>query len=192
MDDAMTTRPRARALSTPPGVTATQHGVIRARSGSIGADVPLLPGQHDAQAEPFFAEPGSDGTVANEDWAESLARREAAAGLPATAGGGEGAPERYGTPAWQRAADAPNIVEVLEAIPRPVPRPPADLSPLPDRFTLQVERKPDGWWIVTAPGVHIGLFVAAPDLPGALADAPATLAQIVRLDGIVARGRRRK
>ena len=77
----------------------------------------------------------------------------------------------------------------------PAPRAPADLTGLPERFTLLVEQRPNGFWKVSAPDVHIGLFVAKQDLHEALAEAPGALAQIVRLDGVVtkaARGRKVK
>jgi hypothetical protein len=75
-------------------------------------------------------------------------------------------------------------------------RDPPDLTGLPDRFTLEIGRKADGWWIVTAPAHHVGLFVANQDLLAALNDAPGALAQILRLDGaqpkVAKRGRRSK
>ena len=81
----------------------------------------------------------------------------------------------------------------LRGEPAPPPNDePSDLSSLPDRFALDIERKPNGWWVIRAPDVHVGLYVAAPDLWEALADAPAALAQIVSLDGVVPAKRRGK
>lgn len=81
--------------------------------------------------------------------------------------------------------------------PVPVVAPPkflTDLTGLPDKFTLEIESRPNGWWKVTSPACHIGLFVAHQDLLTALGDAPGALAQILRLDGpvpAVKRGRRK-
>lgn len=73
--------------------------------------------------------------------------------------------------------------------------PTADLTGLPDRFTLEIGQKPDGWWVITAPAHHVGLFVAGQDLLETLTSAPGALAQILRLDGAqpktVKRARRR-
>lgn len=63
--------------------------------------------------------------------------------------------------------------------------PNADLSSLPERFTLDIERKAAGSWVVRAPSVHVSLFVANEDLTTALANAPAALAAILALDGPV-------
>ena len=69
-----------------------------------------------------------------------------------------------------------------------------DLTGLPEKFTLEIESRPDGWWKITSPACHVGLFVAHQDLLTALGDAPGALAQILRLDGPVPapkRGRRK-
>ena len=65
-----------------------------------------------------------------------------------------------------------------------------DMTGLPNSFDLHIELKPDGWWKVTAPTVHAGLFVSNKDLLTALVEAPGLLAQIVRLDGVQVKTRR--
>ena len=123
-------------------------------------------------------EPPPDDSVGDDAWARTVAAREAAQGIR--------------TPAAPRVQHADPVgalggpmTYVADGVPLPLPRDPTDLSLLPDRFTLDIERKLDGWWVVRAPAVHIGLFVAAQDLADALARAPDDLAAIVRLDGVV-------
>jgi hypothetical protein len=139
-----------------------------------GNDPPLDPsGGH----EPF------EGSVTQDDavWQQQIRARELADGLPASA---SPPAEAWSAPAYREApATYDRPVYVTE---------PADISDLPDRFALEIERKPDGMWKVTAPGVHVGLFVADRDLSSALAEAPGVLAEIVRLDGVVAKPRERK
>ncbi len=65
-----------------------------------------------------------------------------------------------------------------------------DLSALPDRFTLAIERKGDAWK-VTAPTVHHGLWKAGNDLPSTVNAALNALAEMVSLDGVAATPRRR-
>lgn len=167
--------PRARAIRSP-STNFIETGAgrsIRMVAGSIGAggglpDTAMQDGQ-----EPM--EPGAS-PGDNDAWARELAQREAAAGLPV-------APSA----AW-----LPGPVEYVAPPPaHSVSRVPTDLSALPDRFSLEIERKPDGWWVVRAPGVHVGLFVAHQDLTVALADAPGALAGIVRLDGVVSKKKTR-
>lgn len=65
---------------------------------------------------------------------------------------------------------------------------PLSNTTLPSDFAVCVERRPDGWWLVTAPAVHVGLFIIHRDLSVALADVPAALSELLRLDGPVPRG----
>ena len=67
-----------------------------------------------------------------------------------------------------------------------------DLSMLPEKIAFEIERKPDGWWVVRAPAVHVSLFVAHQDLGTALTRAPYELAEILRLDGPRPKPRERK
>lgn len=187
--------PRARAVAVPKGgliETGEQNRGYRLISGSMGAPSELPPIPAPAVTASVAAlptvetfEPGSD---AGDDWARQVQMREAAEGLPMNAI--ERVLDHLPADLAQRRAERLEFRDPDAAL--APPRPPVDLSPLPDRFALEVERKPNGWWIVRAPGVHIGLFVMAEDLAGALSDAPATLAEIVRLDGMVAKGRKRK
>ncbi len=55
---------------------------------------------------------------------------------------------------------------------------------LPDSFTLEIERKPGGYWFVGSPEYR-GLFICAPGgLDAALADVPTALSALLRLDGV--------
>ena len=88
-------------------------------------------------------------------------------------------------------ATAPLVVPGKPYVADQTRQPQADLSNLPDKFTFDIEHKPDGWWVVRSPQQHVGLFIAAPTLSAALADAPGALAQILRLDGTVPAKRRK-
>ncbi len=118
--------------------------------------------------------------VPDDDWSRTVAMREAAEGLPAA--------QTQPPQQWVRPAphDAPYTA------PATVSRPAVDLDGLPEKFTLEVESKPGGWWKITAPAHHAGLFIAHQDLLVALVDAPGALAQILRLDGPVPTKPRRR
>lgn len=107
-----------------------------------------------------------------------VAERERELGLPnAVSGAAQHAPVYTDpTPVYTPAYRAP--VE------------PADLGSLPDKFTLSVEHK-GSVWKITAPSVHTGLWKAGPDLNQVVNEALAALAEMVRIDGIVARGHRK-
>lgn len=175
---------KTRLISAPPAqVIHHERGTIRPAAGSsMASGVPI---RDEAVAL------GPDRTeapqLADDAWEAELRRRELAEGLPvATA-----AP--LPTPQQQSTAFIP--AAFVTQLPHPTSRPEADefdapdLTGLPEKFALEVERKGD-WWKVTAPDVHIGLFVAHQDLLIALADAPGALAQIVRLDGMNPRERK--
>jgi hypothetical protein len=162
--------PKARLISAgkvPP--VFSDRGSLRwaAGSGNLGAAPEAI--LADVMPDPV-RDPAPD-AVPDDNWAETIRRREAAEGMTA-------------------------IPELALPLRPPgaayVPAAPSDLTPLPDRFTLDIERKPDGWWIVRAPTVHIGLFIAHQDLATALADAPGALAAIVRLDGQVPKPQTRR
>ena len=168
--------PRTRVLKAAPSPAIfTELGALRMTSGSMGAGGPPGP---QAMPEPMPM-PMPDGNRLadgpDDDWAGEIARREAAAGVATAA---------VAAPA---ALNPDYVYDFPARVAATRERPPADLTPLPDRFALDVERKPDGWWVVRAPGVHPGLFCAHQDLATALSEAPEMLAEIVRLDGVVAR-----
>lgn len=111
-----------------------------------------------------------------------VTERERELGLPAEF-------TRVSGSAYQPPVYDPGPVTYVErAIPSITPI--ADLTPLPDRFSLAVERKGD-MWKVTAPTVHTGLWKAGEDLPQVVHEALAALAEMVRIDGVVAKGRRK-
>jgi hypothetical protein len=176
--------PRVRAIKGPPTsfIEIGDGRSMRMVAGSMGAAQPQ------GGPEPAFVdtamEPGSGAALDNDAYARMVRQREAAEGLPEVA-----APQvEYVTPPMLAPPLASGGITFADRLSQPR----ADLSPLPERFSLDIERKPDGWWVVRAPGVHIGLFVAHQDLTAALADAPGALAGIVRLDGLVTARRRRK
>lgn len=169
--------PQARATELGPGAT------MRLISGSMGAPnvdaaapaaVPLAKG--DGRFE--------SGAPDDDAWQKTLADRERAEGL---------AQERQVNPpvVMPSSSVAPVGLPDAEAAYRAAFRAQPDLTGLPDRFALEIEQK-GGAWIIRAPDVHIGLFVAHLDLPAALADAPAALASILRLDGPVPQSKRRR
>lgn len=160
-----------RPVSSPRGGTQDLGGgrSMRIIAGSMGAagtgltnDEPL------GVADRFEAPP-----VEDRAWADEVRRREQAAGLPTVA------PRQSGQ-LHNIDQSRGGIVTIAGSTPS---RQPSDLSGLPERFTFEIERKPDGWWKVSAPASHIGLFVANQDLLQALSEAPGALAQILRLDG---------
>lgn len=104
-----------------------------------------------------------------------VADRERELGLPATPHIMPGPVEYYRPP--------PPPVPVYTA-----PVEDADLSGLPEKFSLTIERKND-LWKCTSP-VHGGLWKAGPDLPSVVHEALAALAEMVRIDGIT-KGRRK-
>ena len=148
---------------------------LNASPAALAAAVAPTPGAAPTRSTRKDPAPES---VGNDAWARTVAAREAAEGLatkavrkqeaePATRVVVPGGLTHYDP-------DAPRMMPVYS---------PADLSGLPDSFALEVQRKPDGWWVVRAPTVHVGLFVAHRDLQVAMADAPGALAAILRLDG---------
>lgn len=180
---------KARMISAPAGGTTQlgQHTSMRLLAGSMGAPMQPMPGDAPLTNERFEAPLQDDAA-----WEQQVRARELAAGLPAAAP----APEREyydESPAPPRPGSL-TYVNDPASLPRYVSAPlaPPDLSGLPPTFTLDVEQKPDGTWKVTAPGVHVGLFVADRDLGAALSRAPGVLAEIVRLDGVVAKPKMRK
>lgn len=158
------------------GVQQTGNGTFYSfQSGSMGAapvpdDGPPL--------QPFESEAPD-----HDDWQRELLAREAAEGItePETPFLGED----YAMP----------VAHIRPGPVTYVPGPstaPADLTGIPETFGLQVERKADGTWKITAPDVHVGLFVSDRDLCAALAKAPSVLANIVRLDGVMPQPKARR
>ena len=193
--------PRARAVAAPPGAlihTGPQNKGYRLIAGSMGAptaDLPPIPAptaSASVAALPTLEafEPGSD---VGDDWVRQVAAREAAAGLPAEPLPG-GPPPRRSTPAQEFGTSGTGFDYYTDkdSVRRVEFRASPDLSPLPSKFALDIERKDDGWWVIRAGRVHPGLFVAGADLGDALAEAVGKLAEIVRLDGERPVGRKKK
>lgn len=189
---------KARMIASPPGGTVQlgQHTSMRLLAGSMGAPVQPMPGDEPLTSERFEAPTQDDAA-----WEQQLRQREMAEGMEAAtfvpqppaptrfSGISTADPEYYDDPPVRPAS----ITYAPDMMSRPAAPPVRiDLSGLPGTFTLEVEQKPDGTWKITAPGVHVGLFVADRDLGAALSRAPGVLAEIVRLDGVVAKPRTRK
>lgn len=151
-------------------------------AGSMGAAVMAPNPQADLPQGDTAFEPEAPVAVSDDAWAQTLAAREAAEGLAS-------APEERDDRFYR---EPPGAYERRGGLPAHQPRAPADLTGLPERFSLEIETKPDGWWVVRAPEVHVGLFIAHQDLLLAIADAPVALAAILRLDGLVPKEKRRK
>jgi hypothetical protein len=148
----------------------------------MGAPPATLPVTEDIGATDRFGAPFAD----DAKWADEVRQREAAAGLPAV--------ERQINPPLVGIDYSPAISLKPGTVPngwRGLPREEADLSPLPPRFSLEIERKDDRWK-VTAPGVHLGLWKSGPDLMVIVGEALATLAEMVGVDGVVPAAKRRK
>lgn len=185
---------KARMISAPAGGTTQlgQHTSMRLLAGSMGAPTQPMPGDEPLTTEPFEAPVQDDAA-----WERQVRARELAAGLPTLPSVMERATTAFdftiggtrdpGAPIPQSDREAP----IPQAVWREVAKL-SDLSGLPSTFTLEIEQKPDGTWKVTAPGVHVGLFVADRDLGAALSRAPGVLAEIVRLDGVVAKPKTRR
>ena len=161
-----------RVRAVPRGGTTDLGGgrSYRIQSGSMGA-----PDPHIVNPEEPFEAPVSDDV----QWQAELRRRESAAGLAAVA--------QTQHPPWP--GDSPRTIEMANGLPPIVVSPSKqktdDLTGLPDRFTLVIEKKPDDWWKISAPEHHTGLFIAHKDLYAGLANAPGALALILRMDGSV-------
>ena len=165
---------KVRAVRTPPAglvQTGERNKGYRFMSGSMGAAELAAP----TAAEPFEA--GVELSAAE------IAQREAALGLP---------PEPESVPATFDFQPPRSILPGrMEYVSRPLRQESPDLTDLPDRFSLDIERK-GSLWVVRAPSVHVALFVSHDDLVEALAAAPGRLAEIVGVDGIVPAKRKGK
>ncbi len=162
-----------RIVSVPRGGTKTLGGgtSMRILAGSMGASPTTSPVGE--SLTPGVSEPFEAPLEDDRDFAREIAQREAALGLPPS---------------------APPMVryDPLRAVmPRESSSATADLSSLPPRFALEIERKDDRWK-VTAPGVHLGLWKSGPDLHAVVDEALATLAEIVRVDGPTPAPKRRQ
>lgn len=56
---------------------------------------------------------------------------------------------------------------------------------LPDVLTVKIARMPDGWWKVTAPAHHVGLYMVGRDLSALISGVPEALGGLLALDGQV-------
>jgi len=165
-----------RAATPPPG------NLIRTGAGDMGYR--FMAGSMGAAAT--IEVPPTKFEAAPELTAEQIAERERAAGIEP-----EGVPPAaaYGPPG--RPVVAPFQPGPVQFVSPPRREPVTDLSGLPQRFTLDVERKENGWWVVRSPALHAGIFVAREDICDALAEAPGIIAEILRLDGEQPAKRRR-
>jgi hypothetical protein len=175
---------RTRLISVPPARGGDDRRGYRQLSGSMGATMapdPSAPGTGTmVPTGPVpFQERFEAAVVPDDDWSRTIAMREQAEGLPA--------------PRMQPTQSLRSLGEGYTTALPIVAQQTVNLEGLPERFTLEVESKPDGWWKVSAPAHHAGLFIAHQDLIVALTDAPGALAQILRLDGPVpAKPKRRR
>ncbi len=164
---------RTRLISVPPARGGDDRRGYRQLSGSMGAMMPdpNAPMNEGVPTERFEAPLADDAA-----WQRTVAMREAAEGLP----------QAQAAPVAQYIPQTPYIPPTARA-----DRLNADLSTLPDRFALEIERKGERWK-VTAPAVHSGLWKAGDDLPTVVEESLAALAEMVGLDGVVAKPRRRR
>lgn len=170
---------KPRLISAPTARGGGGGNTWRQQSGTMFAysseDGPIgtIPGSNEPEAA--FEAP-DDG-----NYERMIAERERELGLPTGPPGVRGS--AYQTPVYEPVP--------YERLPSPSVTFIADLTALPDRFSLTVERKADGVWKLTAPGVHSGLWKAGTSLPDVVNEALASLAEMVRIDGVVAKGRRK-
>lgn len=176
---------KPRVISAPQARGGSDENGWIQRAGTMGN---LLPDGGPIGHLPYDTPP--DGAFEAPDdvnYDRVIAERERELGLPAAGVSGAA----YQPPVYP---GKPGSITYVPDIPRfiesPVPLPEADLTPLPDKFSLSIERK-DGIWKVTAPSVHPGLWKAGPDLPRVVNEALAALAEMVRIDGVIAKGRRK-
>lgn len=171
---------KTRLISAPPARGGDDRRGYIQLSGSMGA---MAPSPNDPPPSNGAAEKFESDVVPDTAWERTVAMREMQEGLRATA-------QTQHPPYEPDAAHTNSLI-----FPSPVKTTPVkhiDLSSLPERFQLEIERKGDRWKI-TAPAVHNGLWKSGEDLSATMGEALATLAEMVRLDGIqpaVKRGRK--
>lgn len=93
--------------------------------------------------------------------------------------------------AAHQASILPDRIAYSQAVPVPVVYdvPAADLTSLPAKFELVIERVNESWKI-TSP-LHVGLWRAGTDLPAVIEEALGALAMMISVDGPKPKGRRR-
>lgn len=174
---------KPRVISAPQARGGSDENGWIQRAGTMGN---LLPDGGPIGHLPYDTPP--DGAFEAPDdvnYDRVFAERERELGLPAAT-----APTYYAAPSVPTPRSIlPGPISYSEGPLLPMPEP-ADLTALPDKFSLSIERK-DGIWKVTSPGVHGGLWKAGPTLPEVVAEALAALAEMVRIDGVIAKGRRK-
>lgn len=178
--------PKVRVIQQAPAPVVTSgSGVFRPIAAPTTLSAPQSVAAVPADDRAFMPDAG----VADDEWALELERREANDELVR-----ERKTTLVATGAPTPKSILPGSISYAEGPVQAIARKPttAPLTSLPDRFTLDIERKPDGWWKITAPSVHTGLFIARQDLADALADTPEALAEILRLDGPLPQAKRRK
>jgi hypothetical protein len=180
---------KPRVISAPPARGGSMENGWTQLSGSMGA---LAADQGPIGNIPPTDVPDADFEAPQDlNYDRMIAERERELGLP---------PEppthvtgaAYREPAYAGTPGGITYVPDLNQLPRYVTpqEPEADLTPLPDKFSLSIERKSD-MWKVTSPGVHSGLWKAGPSLPRVVEEALAALAEMVRIDGVATKGRRK-
>lgn len=176
---------KPRVISAPQARGGSDENGWIQRAGTMGN---LLPDGGPIGHLPYDTPP--DGAFEAPDdvnYDRVIAERERELGLPA-AGVSGAADQPYvysgkpGSIAYVR--DIPRFIE------SPVPPlPEADLTPLPDKFELIVERV-NGSWKITSP-LHVGLWRAGADLPAVIEEALGALAMMIAVDGPKPKGRRK-
>ena len=171
---------RTRLISAPAARGQSAHGNWKQVMGSMGA----LTSEGVDTSVNQTTEKFEAAVVPDEDWARTVAMREAAEGIQRLAQ----------TTQPPHAASYSEVDAELNKLPMARRSLSADLSSLPAKFALEIEHKGDRWK-VTAPGVHSGLWKSGEDLPSVVEEALAVLAEMMRLDGptpAAKRGRRIK
>lgn len=173
---------KPRLISAPPAKGGNIENGWSQLSGTMGA---LSPDQGPIGNIP--AAPTRDTTFeAPEDlnYDHMIAEREAALGLPAGTNGVSGA--AHYAPIVSDPGRFDRDLSPYENAPH---QEHVDLTPLPDKFELVIERKGSSWK-VTSP-LHVGLWRAGDRLAAVIEEALGALAMMIAVDGPKPKGRRK-
>lgn len=164
-----------------PSMPQPENGVARMVAGSMaGSTAPPALGPQPVVHDRM--EPGA-ADLPHDAWEQEIRRREAGAGMAAAASTSAEALK-------QMSGGIGNNYEVRRAPANMAATDPPNLDGLPTKFTVEVEQKSDGIWKITAPSVHVGLWIADRDLGAALYKVPVALAAILQVDGTKPAARR--